>query len=65
MINMKQKVIINTDVERFEPNPEVGLSSEQVQLRKTQKLINKSNQKIGRGYGKIFVRHLCTFFNIM
>lgn len=62
---MKQKVIINTDVERFEPNPEVGLSSEQVQLRKTQKLINKSNQKIGRGYGKIFVRHLCTFFNIM
>ena len=52
-------------VERFYPEPHEGLSSEQVEKRIEQKLTNKSDQKLGRGYGKIFVRHGLTFFNIM
>lgn len=61
----KKEIFIDTNVERFEPDPLVGLTKEQVELRKSQRLINKTDQKIGRGYAKIFARHLLTFFNIM
>lgn len=61
----KKEMRINSHVERFEPDPLVGLSKEQVDQRKAQKLTNKTSQKYGRGYAKIFVRHLLTFFNIM
>ena len=53
------------NVNRFEPNPLDGLTSEQVNERKKQGLINKTDQKFGRGYTKIFIRHIFTFFNIM
>lgn len=52
-------------IERFYPNPSCGLTNEQVALRIEQQLINRTDQKLGRGYLKIFVRHGCTFFNFM
>lgn len=51
--------------ERFEPTPSQGLTSEQIELRKSQRLTNHTNQQLGRGYAKIFVRHIFTFFNVM
>lgn len=53
------------NIERFEPSPLEGLTSEQVNERKKQNLTNKTDQKLGRGYAKIFARHILTFFNIM
>ena len=53
------------EVERFEPSPEKGLTSEQVELRFSQFLFNDVNKKYSKSYTSIFVGNLCTFFNLL
>ena len=38
------------NIERYEASISTGLSSEQVELRKKQKLINKSKKAFGKSY---------------
>lgn len=53
------------EVERFEPSPETGLTSEQVELRFSQFLFNDVNKKYSKSYTSIFVGNICTFFNLL
>ncbi len=53
------------EVERFEPSPEKGLTSEQVELRFSQFLFNDVNKKYSKSYTSIFVGNICTFFNLL
>ena len=53
------------EVERFEPAPEKGLTSEQVELRFSQFLFNDVNKKYSKSYTSIFVGNICTFFNLL
>ena len=54
-----------TEVERFSPHPEKGLTNEQVELRFNQFLFNDVNKKYSKSYASIFVGNLCTFFNLL
>ena len=53
------------NIERFNPTIEQGLSDEQVELRKKQKLLNKSKKAFGKSYAEIIVSNLFSFFNIL
>ena len=53
------------DVERFSPDPEKGLTEEQVDLRFSQMLFNDVNKKFSKSYTSIFVGNLCTVFNFL
>lgn len=65
MFKKKSSQVNINNVDRFEPDYHMGLTDDQIILRKNQKLTNKNDQKLGRGYSKIFLRHTVTFFNIM
>ena len=51
--------------ERFNATIDQGLSSEQVELRKKQKLVNKSKQAFGKTYTEIIVSNVFSFFNVL
>ena len=53
------------DVERFSPDPEKGLTEEQVDLRFSQMLFNDVNKKFSKSYTSIFVGNICTVFNFL
>lgn len=54
-----------TDVERFTPPLDKGLTSEQVETRFNQFLFNDVNKKYSKSYKSIFFGNICTFFNLL
>ena len=56
---------MNTDIERYNPEIEKGLSLEQVEERKKARLVNKSKKAFGKTYTQIIVSNLFSFFNIV
>jgi len=61
-MNKKSKV---SNIERFTPSIEEGLSNQQVQQRIKQKLYNKTKIAIGKSYAQIFFDNVFSFFNIV
>ena len=53
------------DIERFEADINQGLTSEQVDLRIKQKLVNKSKKAFGKSYTEIIISNLFSFFNVL
>ena len=51
--------------ERFAATVDQGLTSEQVELRVKQKLVNKSQQAFGKTYTEIIVSNVFSFFNVL
>ena len=58
-------MIKNENIERFNVDIKNGLSNEQVELRKKQKLINKSKKAFGKSYTEIIISNLFSFFNVL
>lgn len=56
---------IKTNVERYSPSVDEGLTSAQVQTRFSQFLFNDTNKKYSKSYASIFVGNICTFFNLL
>ena len=50
------------NIERYNPDLKQGLSDEQVQLRKKQKLVNKSKKAYGKSYLDIIISNLFSYF---
>lgn len=53
------------DVERFDPKPDGGLTTAQVETRFNQFLFNDVNRKYSKSYKSIFIGNICTFFNLL
>ena len=53
------------EVERFEAEPDKGLTEEQVDKRFNQFLFNDVNKKYSKSYKSIFFGNLCTVFNLL
>lgn len=62
---MKKKKISVENVERFFPDENVGLGLSQIELRNEQGLRNKSTVNYSKTYFKIFIKNICTFFNLL
>ncbi len=54
-----------SEIERFTPALDKGLTQEQVDLRFTQFLFNDVNKKYSKSYKSIFFSNLFTFFNLL
>ncbi len=52
-------------IERYDPSVSTGLSTEQVNCRISNGLINQVKQKYSKSYLNIFVNNVCTFFNLL
>lgn len=61
----KEKPVKIVDIERFEPEIEKGLSPEQVELRRSQKLVNIVKDKYSKTYLNIFATNIFTYFNLI
>ncbi len=63
----RKKAVIpsGTNVRRFNPDLNSGLSSSQVNERFSQFLFNDTNQKYSKSYASILIGNLCTFFNLL
>lgn len=59
----KKKHSINVD--RVEADLNLGLNDEQVNLRIKEKLTNKTKKIVGKSYPEIFIKNLCSFYNIL
>ncbi len=55
----------SSDVERFTPSPDQGLSAAQVETRFKQFLFNDVNKKYSKSYKSIFFGNICTVFNLL
>ena len=53
------------NIERFNSDIKEGLSTEQVELRKKQKLLNRSKKAFGKSYTEIIVSNVFSFFNVL
>ncbi len=53
------------DISRYNPEPMVGLTNEQVQERVSNKLINKTERTVSKTYLQIIVDNVVNFFNIL
>lgn len=53
------------ELQRFSPTVQNGLTSEQVDRRIKDGLINHVNKKYSKSYLSIFVGNICTFFNLL
>ena len=53
------------DIERINADIDQGLTSEQVDLRIKQKLVNKSKKAFGKTYTEIIISNLFSFFNVL
>ncbi len=60
-----KKIPSETEVERFEPDLEKGLTHEQVETRFSQFLFNDVNKKYSKSYKSIVFGNLFTFFNLL
>ena len=56
---------IKENIERFNVDINQGLSNEQVELRKKQKLFNRSRKAYGKSYAEIIISNLFSFFNVL
>ena len=63
--NIKPVLQTQTDVERFNPNVEYGLTKEQVEQRVKEGNVNKSDKKFSKSYKTIVLENVFTFFNIL
>lgn len=54
-----------SDVERFTPALDQGLSETQVETRFEQFLFNDVNKKYSKSYASIFIGNFCTIFNLL
>ena len=52
-------------ITRFDPKADIGLTSEQVQKRTQENLVNISNIKTSKSIGSILFKNIFTFFNII
>ena len=55
----------SSDVERFTPPADQGLTAEQVETRFNQFLFNDVNKKYSKSYKSIFFGNICTVFNFL
>ncbi len=62
MIDEKQEV---KQIERYNPDLNVGLSEEQIAERTSSMLLNTAKIKNSKSYLSIFVKNICTFFNLI
>lgn len=62
MRKKKQEEII---IQRYTPDKNVGLSTQQVETRKQEKLVNNTKQKTSKSYFRIFFDNIFTFFNLL
>ena len=56
---------IKENIERFNTDFDQGLSNEQVELRKKQKLLNRSKKAYGKSYAEIIISNLFNFYNVL
>lgn len=61
---MKKKQELNQTI-RYYPEKDFGLTKEQVEERRLNKLINYGSKKYSKSYLHIFVNNVCTFFNLL
>ncbi|MBE7076554.1 MAG: HAD family hydrolase [Clostridiales bacterium] len=63
---MKEKKIKTTkkDISRFNPKPDVGLTSKQIEKRIEENLVNVTTVKTNKTIGKILLKNIFTFFNM-
>ncbi len=61
----KQTTVDLTVAERYNPDPEIGLSAEVVDARIEQGYDNFVKKKTGKSYLSIFMTNIFTFFNIL
>ena len=54
-----------SNVQRFSPDINIGLTDAQVNERFSQFLFNDTNQKFSKSYASILIGNLCTFFNLL
>ena len=52
-------------IQRFNPKPDVGLTSEQINNRVAENLTNVSNVKTNKTVGSILLKNIFTFFNLI
>ena len=62
---MKEKINENFVIERYKPAKTKGLSSEQIEERKKQNLVNNTKVKSSHSYFGIVMKNVCTFFNLL
>lgn len=63
---MKKKVKIPlNDVQRYLADEKYGLSTEQIERRNNDGLVNKVKNNITKSYFKIIQKNVCTFFNLL
>ena len=68
VIKTKRKKILASDLslaERFDPDPEKGLSKEQLEKRQADGFVNIAPKKNGKTYKSIFFSNIFTFFNLL
>lgn len=53
------------DIIRIEANIDYGLNDDEVKSRQNDHLTNKTKKIIGKSYPEIFLKNLCTFYNIL
>lgn len=53
------------EVIRQTPDIAKGLSSDEVQIRKNMKLVNRTKRVVGKSYLQIFISNIFTFFNLV
>ncbi len=61
----KPQIVEHVRVTRFHALASEGLSTEQVNERISQGLVNKTVKKYSKTYRSIFVGNICTFFNLL
>lgn len=62
---MRKKSKTNQEIERFSPDLQIGLTTEQVNQRKKEKLLNKTKNKSSKSYFGIIVENTFTYFNLI
>ncbi|MDE6059445.1 MAG: HAD-IC family P-type ATPase [Clostridia bacterium] len=60
-----KKIPSESEVERFTPDLDQGLTEAQVDTRFNQFLFNDVNKKYSKSYASIFIGNICTFFNLL
>ncbi len=63
--NKKGQTENAVEIKRFRADADIGLSEAQVEERREQGLVNKSNKKYSKSYRSIFFGNICTLFNAL
>ena len=62
---MKKTQILQSDIKRYDVDPLIGLSNEQVNERINDNLVNKVKNKYSKSVLSIFCSNIFTFFNLL